>query len=117
MKAANRFAGGVFVLCALLQLNDPDPVFWVFIYGLAGCACMVWDRGGLSRVQATLLSVIALFLLATIADDGTWQGGAGAALRDWEMMDQRVEPLREMGGLLLFGAWMAVLAWRRPRLS
>ena len=117
MKAANRFAGGVFVICALLQWNDPDPVFWVLLYGLAGCACMVWDRAGLSRVQATLLSVSALFLVAMMADDGAWSGGADAALRDWEMMDQRVEPVREMGGLLLVGAWMAVLAWRRPRLS
>ncbi len=39
--AAGAFAL-LFVLSALLQLNDPDPVMWVAVYGL------VADAGGLT---------------------------------------------------------------------
>jgi len=114
MKGLNRLAASVFVLFAVLQCNDPDPILWVVAYALAGCACMVWERGGLSRSRATALAFVALGSAALVAGAGPEALDASAALSDWQMMSVQAEVAREVGGLLVVGSWMMVLAWRRP---
>ena len=51
----------VFILFAAWQLNDPDPILWVPIYGLAAYVCYKAFRG---QSNPELLVVAALMCLA-----------------------------------------------------
>lgn len=41
MKILNLFLAVMFVLFAFVQINDPDPVLWILIYGLMAVACVL----------------------------------------------------------------------------
>lgn len=41
MKILNLFLAVMFLLFAFVQINDPDPVLWILIYGLMAVACVL----------------------------------------------------------------------------
>lgn len=107
----------LFALSAALQYNDPDPLPWIAIYTAAAAACVLW---GLRRTAWPLTAAVLLFALgwaaALLPDVLGFIGLSDVFLR----MDEkggRVEIGREIGGLTIVVAWMAVLllAERRRR--
>jgi hypothetical protein len=109
-KVADLLAAGAFILCAGVQINDPDPVLWVGIYGLAAAHCLVSIRRpvpwGLSVFMAVLCGVGVVWV---------WRSGLGEP----HLMPGfpstgllREERVREALGLGLVGGWMTLSAWR-----
>lgn len=93
----------LFILAVAVQYNDPDPIGWMAIYGLAAAACALAFRDRLPRIPAALLSLAAFAWAATLAvrvvgKQNLWYAEEG----------------REMMGLLLVGIWTALLAVRHP---
>jgi hypothetical protein len=41
MKIANLVLAAMFVVFAFLQVNDPDPVVWILIYGVMAVVCVL----------------------------------------------------------------------------
>lgn len=41
MKVLNLVLAALFLLFAFVQINDPDPVLWILIYGLMAVACIL----------------------------------------------------------------------------
>lgn len=41
MKVLNLVLAVFFLLFAFVQVNDPDPVLWIIIYGLMAVACVL----------------------------------------------------------------------------
>lgn len=41
MKVFNLFLAVLFVVLAFLQINDPDPVIWIIIYGAMAVVCIM----------------------------------------------------------------------------
>lgn len=41
MKVLNLLLAVMFLLFAFVQINDPDPVLWILIYGLMAVACVL----------------------------------------------------------------------------
>lgn len=41
MKVLNLVLAVLFVVFAFVQINDPDPVLWILIYGLMAVACVL----------------------------------------------------------------------------
>jgi hypothetical protein len=41
MKAVNLFLAVMFVVFAFVQINDPDPLIWIFIYGAMAVICIL----------------------------------------------------------------------------
>ena len=41
---ANRLMAVLFVICAVIQFNDPDPLRWAAVYAAAGFACLAAGR-------------------------------------------------------------------------
>ena len=41
MKIFNLFLAALFVLFAFVQINDPDPVVWILIYGVMAVTCIM----------------------------------------------------------------------------
>jgi hypothetical protein len=102
----------LFGLAAALQYNDPDPLRWMAIYGLAGLACLLALTGRLSRLPPVLVGLAALGWALTLAPGVVGRVSLGELFESYAMKSSPVEEAREMGGLLLVAAWMAVLAVR-----
>src|SRR5262245_29125641 len=114
-RALNAGMALLFLFASVVQYNDPDPLRWVAIYGVA-CLASIMAAGGRPfhpAVAAGVAAVALIWILAII-----FQGQGGAAYRHmfdaWEMTAANVEEARESVGLLIVAAWMTALAvWRR----
>lgn len=99
-----------FALSVFVQLNDPDPFAWGALYGAAAVACALDLRGrGAWWVPATVGGV-ALGWAVVLAPDVLGRVPFASMFGAWEMESAGIERSREMYGLLLVAAWMAVLA-------
>jgi transmembrane protein TMEM220 len=121
--AAERFGGVawkiadvlfllMFAFSVVVQLNDPDPLPWMAIYGAAAVACLLSLMGKLPWQFAVLTGIIALAWAATIAPRVMGQVPFMDMFAEFEMKDIGVEESREMYGLILVGGWMAALGHR-----
>lgn len=58
---ANKILGGIFCLLfifsAALQFNDPDPWLWIFLYGVAAIASILFALGKLRKWWAIFLCI------------------------------------------------------------
>ncbi len=111
-----RIADSIFLLLfafsVVVQLNDPDPIPWVLIYGAAAVACALTLAGRQRWLFPVLVGIIALMWAATIAPRVVGQVPFMDMFAEFEMKDIGVEESREMYGLLLIGGWMALLGHR-----
>jgi hypothetical protein len=109
---------GVFAFAALLQLNDPDPVRWIALYGsaslIAALACVN------IRIPIAIICGLGLVALVWCVRLEAMVGrevSADELFQSWQMKDQTVELAREVRGLFIVTVWMAVTAARMAILS
>jgi len=115
MKALNYLMTACFLFSVIVQYNDPDPLPWMVIYGLAAAACVlaILDRG--SWVFPPAVGAVTLVWAITLAPGVLGRVGFSELFEAFEMKDARVEVAREMGGLLIVAFWMSVLTVRKLR--
>jgi len=103
----------LFVVSAAVQWNDPDPAYWIAIYGVAALLAARAAQGQLPLApNAAAFAVLAALALRALPD---LLGGREEAFADWKMQDERDELAREAGGLLVCALWLGtqtVFAWR-----
>lgn len=123
-RLANAFMAALFVLSALLQYNDPDPIRWAAIY-LGAAILSGWpafrpavdvNAGPPPRWPLSLALVALLWSLAIVG--GAWgRTRFDTMFATMGMVDLAAEIGRECMGLLLVAAWMTVvgleISWRR----
>ncbi len=102
----------VFLIGAGLQYNDPDPLRWILIYGLAAVACLAHRRTTWDRVAAIAVGLTALFWTATLFS-GLSGFVFGDLFRSMKAETPTIELGRELLGLWIIAGWMAVLIFRR----
>ncbi len=102
----------MFAFSVVVQVNDPDPLPWMLIYGAAATACLLSLLRKLPWQFAVLTGIIALAWAATIAPRVIGQVPFLDMFAEFEMHDIGVEESREMYGLLIVGGWMAALGHR-----
>jgi hypothetical protein len=106
----------MFVLSAIVQVNDPDPMTWIAIYAAAGAMCALEVARKLRPGFPGIVCVIALIWAGTIAPRVIGKVAFTEMFAEFEMKNVGVEESREMYGLLIVAAWMAavtVAAWKR----
>lgn len=59
MKILNLVLAAMFVIFAFLQINDPDPVVWILIYGAMAVTCVLAAFG--HYYYAVLIGLLILF--------------------------------------------------------
>lgn len=59
MKVLNLVLAVVFILFAFVQINDPDPVVWILIYGLMAVACILAAFGRFYPI--VLIGLLAIY--------------------------------------------------------
>ena len=109
MRIANCMAAVLFVLCAVVQFNDPDPWRWVLFYGSAAAICFLWDRHWVSTRVLALVGIVSLGGSGWVLAGSMSQGFRSSDGVQWAMTRQ-TEPIREGVGLLLVALWMGGLA-------
>lgn len=73
MKVFNLVLAVVFVLFAFVQVNDPDPVLWILIYGVMAVACVLAAFGYYySKVLMVILIVYVAYSLVFISGVAEW---------------------------------------------
>lgn len=105
-----------FVVCALLQLNDPDPVGWTAIYA---CAALCSGLASARRLRWPLAAAVGLSALAWAASFG-WGVITGGMLRDLARAmgpGTHAEEAREFMGLCIVVACMSLLVIVRRRVG
>ena len=98
----------MFLFSAAVQVNDPDPLVWMVIYGAAAVACGLEMRRRAPAWAVVALAATALVWAARLyfrANDVP----ISSLFAEWEMRDVRVEEAREMYGLTIVGVWMMVI--------
>lgn len=114
-RAADAVMLLLFTFGAAVQFNDPDPVRWIAVYGLAAIACLLSLVNRLHWAFPALLCVATLVWSAALAPHVVGRVPFGDMFGAFEMKNVRIEESREMYGLLIIAAWMAVVAVRARR--
>ena len=108
-KFANGFMCLIYLLCALVQYNDPDVLLWLALYGLAAslCALAVFDKA-YPRVSFVFGGACLIWSIVLIP---SFAGSVSVAelFQDIRMKTSAVEAAREAGGLAVVTLWMFVL--------
>ena len=100
----------LFFFGAAVQYNDPDPLVWMAIYVAAGTACVLAAMRQLRWWFPAVIGAIALVWAATFMPAVLPNVRIAQLFAAWEMANTRVEEGREMYGLLIIFAYMALLA-------
>ena len=98
-----------------MQLNDPDWVVWFLFYVAATALTVAAPRIPQGRSLAALWLAGTLAWGALIVSYGLEPITPAEFFGDLRMKTLNVERWRELGGLVITGAWMAVLLVALPR--
>ena len=109
LRIANWVMLAAFLFSVAVQYNDPDPIRWMLIYGLAALACILKLKGRLKWYLPAAVGATALAWAASIAPRVMGKTTVGDMFQSFEMINSVVEEAREMGGLLIVAAWMGLL--------
>ena len=110
-RVANWVMTAAFLFSVAVQYNDPDPVQWMLIYGLAALACVLRLDGRLRWYLPAAVGATALGWAVSLAPDVIGKTSFGDMFQSFHMINTIVEEAREMGGLLIVAAWMGVLVF------
>jgi hypothetical protein len=102
----------LFTFAAAVQFNDPDPARWIVVYALAAVGCLLSLLGRLHWTLPAVLGAVAVLWASTLAPGVVGRVPFGEMFGAFEMENLGIEESREMYGLLIIAAWMAVLALR-----
>ena len=97
MKTLNLVLLGAFILSALVQFNDPDPLCWILIYSAMAVICSLQHLGRLRwyvTAARALLSLIWIASLLPALKDVPWRELVGSLA----MQNEAVEEARGIGG-------------------
>jgi peptidoglycan/LPS O-acetylase OafA/YrhL len=98
-RLANGILFVLFLASVAFQYNDPDPLIWMAIYGMAAALCVLAIRGRSPRLLAAATAAVALAWAATLAI---------RVIGKQSLLDS--EEGREMLGLVIVGVWTGLLA-------
>lgn len=119
MRIFNLVLAVMFVIFAFLQVNDPDPLIWIAIYGLTAATCV------LAAFGVYMPKALAVFGVILIAYSVVYFPG----VKEWLTRDNKsmlfdniakmqfpyIEESREFLGLMICVAVLAMhlVRWRR----
>ena len=99
----------IFIVGGLLQFNDPDSFIWITIYFFAFLFSLLFllkiNKWYLSGYFALSLSLFSILLILKEPLNIEWISVFGT----FQMKNQNVEVVRELGGLFIITIWMYYL--------
>jgi hypothetical protein len=98
-----------YLLSALVQYNDPDPLAWIAIYLLAAGMCIARFRRYQPRWLALSLYSASLLWIGMLLPNIIGQVSLAEIVESISMKTRAVEEAREIGGLALITLWSGLL--------
>lgn len=114
MRWVNLAVAAVFVWCATVQFNDPDPVVWIAVYTAAAVMAGLAAVGLYYAPALLLLGVIVLVWMGTLVggvSEFLAQGDAGLLFTGMSPERPYVELTREFLGLGIVLVSCAIYFW------
>jgi len=114
MKIFNYIMGGLFVISAGLQYNDPDPYVWITIYGVAALLAYMNIVGKHDRIShlGILLACIIYGFNLVFKKDGviSWfsDHDAESLVQSMKATKPWIENAREFGGLMIIVVFLII---------
>ena len=105
---ANRIMAVLFLISAIIQFNDPDPLRWAAVYGAAGFACLAAGRFRYSWPLPAGVGLVA-FAWAVSLSPILPNLKLGDLARTMHAGTPSIELGREFLGLLIVLGWMVFL--------
>ena len=103
MKIRNYLIAGLFFLFAAVQLNDPDPYFWVALYAYIGMVAIIRNFRPMRKVillGGMVVCAIELFLI--LPEFLSWmEMGMPTITGSMKAEEPHIEFTREFLGLLI----------------
>jgi hypothetical protein len=119
MKILNFTLALMFLAFAFVQINDPDPVIWILIYGILAVTCVLAAFQFYSRNFLIVLAVLyAAYSMLNIKSFLQWLGSNNKAdLFDdiAKMQNLYIEETREFLGLWICIAVLGFYIFRSSR--
>ena len=103
MKITNIILTALFLLFAIVQFNDPDPYYWVAIYGAVALVSGFAVAGRYNKTAILVLAGICIIWMATLIPGVIdWiEKGMPSITGTMKAESPHIEYLREFLGLLL----------------
>jgi len=102
MKALDYFLSALLLVVAGLQINDPDPAYWVLVYGLGAVIPLAHSLGKRPQFLAALtigMIISGIIYAAPGFIDYLNAGNFGSITASMDGPATYVEPAREFLGL------------------
>ena len=112
----NIAAAAVFLVFAAIQLNDPDPLYWILVYAGTAAVALAQALGRHSRFwTGACVGAVAAGMVSTAPSFGQYliSGNLGSLFGDMAGGDY-VENSREFLGLLMALVLLIVYSIRKP---
>ena len=105
MKLVNLLLALMFVVFAFLQINDPDPVIWILIYGAMAVVCILAAFKVYSKIALAIM-LLGLVAYSFVFIDGVmeWFAQPDKSVLFDDVMKMEypyIEESREFLGLLI----------------
>jgi Transmembrane family 220, helix len=111
-KIIATLLGSVFVLFAYFQFNDPDPQYWVPIYGLVALACFAVSFNFAPPPVIYWILAVVYFIAAAQQWPPHYEGFLFGEL---QMRSLNIELAREAGGLAIAAVVLLLMGWLSKR--
>lgn len=103
MNWFSLFIAAIFALFAYFQLNDPDPEWWVALYG---SMALLWGAAAFDRFYLPLIYIVliasGIWMISLLPDFINWvQTGAESIVGSMKAEKPHIELTREFLGLLI----------------
>jgi hypothetical protein len=105
----------IFLLCVIVQYNDPDALMWMGIYGLSAVICILFLFGRLNWSYSALMALGTFGVVLYLAPQVIGKVSFTEIFSTMYMKNLTVEKAREMGGLIIIAVWMTILTIRLRR--
>jgi len=121
MKLFNLVLAAMFLLFAFVQINDPDPVIWILIYGAMAVVCIFAAFGRhYPMVTSALLIVFLAYSFFYISGVVEWLNSEDKSMLFDDIAKMQypyIEESREFLGLFICMAVlvMHLLVWQSRR--
>ena len=108
IRFINYLMISIFVLAAIVQYNDPQPLRWMLMYGAAALVCILYALKKLHWVTAsTIVFISGVWTLLKIPQLTVY--GFQHMFDDVYMIQTGVEAAREFLGLIIIFIWATTL--------
>jgi hypothetical protein len=121
MKVTNLILAAMFLLFAFVQINDPDPILWIAIYGAMAVVCiMAAFRFYIRPLLWVLLAAFIVYMVILWPGLNEWlqQENKGVLFDEgMKMQFLYIEESREFLGLLICVIVLLIQVYRSRKSS